>query len=199
MSSTGSRHQRGSLELKRRGWVLRVRVDVVDPRTGTATRPHRHLHVGTLDDLPTREQARIAADALVERVNAAPGSIRTRTTAVSRYLTLYEQQHLPRYRPATQASTRTAIRRHLRPAWAGLRLDQVTVTQVQHLVDQLAANGLARSTILLVLKAWQRIARAACDDGYAVDPLTLRDVSLQAARAGAVRNLLPRHRGHTDA
>lgn len=179
MSNIYRRWQRGTLrKLKSRRWSLRLRIDEVDPKTGSTRRRVQSYDVGDTADLRTFAAARAAADVIAARLNGT--KLSGKTASVPRYLSIYEAGRLLLVRPSTQRNMRSVIRSNLRPAFPGLRLDQVSAGVLQGFISTLAGRGLKRNTIKTILKAWLRIAKAADADGYAVASVSLRDLKFPA-------------------
>src|SRR3954453_1970696 len=82
-------------------------------------------------------------------------------------------------RPATRAVYRNAVEKHLKPRWAGRRLDALDVDDGAKLVRELRAQGLSEWTINGILKAASRVfkfARRHCN-WHGENPLSLLETA----------------------
>jgi len=64
-------------------------------------------------------------------------------------------------RPATRQCYRNAVEQHLAPRFASRRLDTLSPDDLAELVRELRGNGLAESTIVIVIGVTNRIHRYA--------------------------------------
>ncbi len=187
MAAPGQRHQRGQLLRRGDRWVVRYRVDVAQEGTHRITRRRATLEVGSTDELRTRSAARAVADQVMDGItgrNIAPG----RAINAAKYLTRYQAERVVLMRPSSQANVRRAIRLHLGPLVAGLRLDQVGAGTAQKLVTQMAAGKRAPTSARQVVKLLRTILRAARDDGFSAHPFEMRAVRFASqVKAGKKR------------
>lgn len=186
MTRLDQRTQRGWLRQRRGGrWVVTLRVDVLDRFTGEPKRRAKVFEVGDISDLPTRDDAREVADMIARRVNGQRGAQPGKPIAVVRWLTAYQAGPMLERARSTQRSERCYIRGHLRAAWPGLRVDQVDAQQLQALIDDMAASGFARGTVVAAARLWLRIAIAAQRAGYAACLVDKRDLRYPPRRRSA--------------
>ena len=71
------------------------------------------------------------------------------------------KEQVPDLAPNTRYSYRHTVKQHLRPVWGRRRLDRITVDDAARLVRQLRAEGMAETTIALVLVVAGRVFRFA--------------------------------------
>jgi integrase len=94
------------------------------------------------------------------------------------------------YKPATLRSYRQALRDYVLPALGNHRLNGVTTSDIQQLVDRWQAEGQAASTIRNSLKPLQVIyRRARSREGLVLNPT--RDLELPAPRPKEVEIVAP--------
>jgi integrase len=95
-------------------------------------------------------------------------------------------------RPATQDCYRNAVNQHLLPRYAACRLDAITPEDLARLVRELRTDGLAESTIVIVIGVTNRIYRyAARRLGWSgVNPVSLMLPSERPKPSQGVRRRL---------
>lgn len=182
MSTAARRWQRGSLVDAGDRWVLRYRVDAVDPVTGAAVRHERRQMIALKTDLRTQQAARATADLFMSQVTGRKVEA-GRAVSAAAYVDRYLAERVPLMRPATQASRKVLLRRHLRPALLGLRLDQVTVPFVQGLIGKLAGEGYALGSVRAVIAVLRTLTRAAKADGLPCEPFEMRSLQFPSRLA----------------
>jgi integrase len=155
--------------------VLRYRVDLVDPVTGRSIRQKPRQTLGRTLELRTRQAARAAADAFMSQVTGRKVQA-GRAVSAAAYVDRYLAERVPLMRPATRVTRETILRRHLRPALSGKRLDQVTVAEVQRLVGRLAAAGHAPAYVRAIVAALRTLLRAARAEGLPCEPFETRQL-----------------------
>lgn len=94
------------------------------------------------------------------------------------------------YKPATLRGYRQALEDHVLPALSGRKMNAVTTSDLQALVDRWSAEGQSPSTIRNSIKPLQAIyRRARAREGLAVNPT--RDLELPAPNAKEVEIVAP--------
>ncbi len=170
---------KGSLELRGPTWWLTLQDHQADPDTGEIRRRRRRMRIGPKSELRSRVAARAAADAyfaLLRPEELAPGP-QLKATA---YFEHFLATHVPLYRASSRRKYRNVIRRHLVPAFARRRLDQIDVAAIQALIAELAPR-LARWTVKSVRGILLQILRQAIRDGYGACKIDSKDVRLPKA------------------
>ena len=163
--------QRGTLRKDGRTWRLELRI-VGEPGE---PRQRRSFRLGTVSELPTRAQARAAADRLVNRI--APAKLNAATVMPwSTWCDRYIDRHAAMLALRTTATQRSLVQKHLRDALPGLAVHEVDATHVQALIARWHESGAAASTVAARFSVLRRVLRAAEASGLAVRPLTARQI-----------------------
>lgn len=169
--------QRGSLRLRRKTWLLRLRrVD----ETGTLR--WKDVRIGSKDELPTKHAARRAADRYLERIN--PRVLHAGTPMEwGAWCDAYLARKLALKSKGTRDTQSSIIECHLRPAFADLQLHEIDRARIEAFVLDQANSGAAPSTAKKRFGVLRRMMRAAAEAGLACTPPTLRDIEMPAAIA----------------
>lgn len=163
--------QKGSLRLRRRTWLLRLRQK--DATGKTRFVDHR---LGDREDLPTRAAARQAAARYRERLSPRQlhaGTPMQWTAWCDRYLERWLAMHARGTR-TTQASI---IETHLRHAFTGA-VHEIDHGAVQDFIVDQRKSGAAASTIASRFAVLRRMLRQAAAEGLAVTPPSLTELVL---------------------
>lgn len=176
MSNLGARWQRGTLSRRGDNWVVRVREDVTAADGGMVRREKAH-HVAGCKDVRTRTQARILADALVDKLTGR-GLTAGASMQAADYFRRYLAEHVPSMKPASQATVKTRILRHLIPGVGRARIEQVTNRTAQKIVASMVKAGLHSTTIRDTVYRLAKMMKQAKLDGLAAQPIDVRSLSL---------------------
>lgn len=174
------RYQKGSLILKgtrEKVWYARWLDDVI--KNGQTIRVHRSQKLGSLADIPTKQQARKAMEQVVVLVNSS-NCRPTVQTRFSEFVKKWEQSVLPQHKPSSQSSERMHLEYHLLPRLGAIAMEDVTAENLQNLISSLS---LAPKTIRNILDTLRTIWKTAKAWGYVhhnpFDGLTLPRLSPQ--------------------
>lgn len=175
--------QRGHVRRVGRVWwlVLRCTLEPGGPRKRMSVR------LGNITELPNKSAARASADRWIEvkfPKELHPGTPMEWDALCDRYIDC----HLAMQSQGTRRSQTSIITRHWRPAFSG-RVDAITKAQVQQVLFEMQAAGVAAATIDARFRVLRRVLRAAKAEGLAVVPLAAGDVLLpkQATVSAAPR------------
>lgn len=172
-----SGHQRGSIELRRGLWSLRVRQRQVGEGWQT-----RRIRVGPSSRFRTRAAARLEADRILERLElSAP--ITGRAIGFSDFMAPYLEEQLSVLQPNTVSTYRSLLRRHLMPALKDTPLHEINGHKPASVIAALIKAGLARGSIRQAMGVLARLLDVARELGYASVPLNRRAYRLPPAGA----------------
>jgi integrase len=163
------RYQKGSLIQKgtrEKCWYARWLDDVI--RDGQLTRIHRCQKIGTLEEFPTKRLAWRE----MEKVLATVNSSAYRPTVEVSFLQLstkWKAMILPQHKPASQASEKGHIDRHLVPFFGPMSLNEITGEVVQRFVT---STKVAPKTIRNITDTFRLVWKTGKAWGYVKhDPL----------------------------
>ncbi len=163
--------QRGSLRLRGKTWLLRLR-----RKSATGTTHFVDRRIGSKAELPTQAAARRAADRYLERISPRqlnPGSVMAWSAWCDRYVDTVLVMHAK----GTRETQGSIIASHLRPAFTGA-VHEIDEAAVQAWVlAQMKAN-VAASTIAARFAVLRRMLRQAEAEGLAATPPNSRRVRL---------------------
>lgn len=165
--------QRGTLRRDGRTWRLDLRV------TGEPGQPRerRSFRLGTTSELPTRSQARAAADRLVNRITPAKLNAAT-VMPWALWCDRYVDAHAAMLAMRTAATQRSLVNKHLRGAFPGFAVHEIDAGHVQALVSRWHEAGASATTVGARFSVLRRVMRTAEASGLAVRPLTAKQVRL---------------------
>jgi len=170
------RYQRGALRLEGKNWILRWREDSLGD-DGKIRRSERRAMVGTLGEYPTKRLARRAADRIIEPLNAPdykPGRVAT----VQEFAEIYQRDGLKGHKLTARKASRHHLENYIVPALGAVRLDEISGTAVQRVVNAGMRNDLSRKTILNVLGTLRAMLQRARAWNYQVKTFEYADVTL---------------------
>lgn len=163
--------QRGSLRLRGKTWLLRLRKKSATGRTGFVD-----VRVGSTQELPTKAAARRAADRYIERISPRvlnPGSVMAWADWCDRYVDTVLVMHAK----GTRRTQGSIIDAHLRSAFA-CAVHEIDDRAVQAWVLSQLKAGAAASTVAARFGVLRRMLRQAETEGLAATPPTSRKVRL---------------------
>lgn len=137
------RKARGSVELRGDHWFLRIRA------TGNGATSRRRIPLGHATEIRSEVAARRVADAWLARRHPEQLSTGDQVLAGD-YFERFLRLHVALLRKSSQKHHRAVIREHLMPRWASTPLHAIGTAELQALIADLTAQGLARATILAV-------------------------------------------------
>lgn len=163
VSMARRRYQKGSLVPKtgvpKNGlWVGRWREDVIQ-LDGTKIRPYKWEILGTVQDYPTRKLALRALEARLTTVNSP--TYRARPTATfAEFANRWDATVLSQHKPSTQCSTRSQLRRWLRPQLGNCALKDLDGQKLQAFVSSCDCNSKTTRNLVATLRMMWTSARA---------------------------------------
>lgn len=157
--------QRGHVRREGRSWRL-----VLRRSSEPGSRPRRFsVRLGSVAELPTRATARRAADRWLERNDSRrlhAGTVLEWAAWCDRYV----DRTLRLRSTGTRTTQASIISRHLRPAFAGRPVHEITLEAVQEFVRDQARAGVAPATVRARFNLLAGMLRQAAADGLAVAP-----------------------------
>ena len=163
VSMARRRYQKGSL-VPNRGipenglWVGRWREDVIQTN-GTITRPYKWEVLGTIQDYPTRKLALRALEARLSTINSP--TYRARPTATfAEFANRWDATVLSQHKPSTQSSTRSQLKKWLRPALGNCALKDLDSQTLQAFVSGCGCNAKTIRNLVATLRMMWSSARA---------------------------------------
>jgi integrase len=176
MSNLGARWQRGTLSKRGDTWVVRVRQDVTT-EDGELVRREKAHPVANCKDVRTRTQARVLADALVDKLTGR-GLTAGASMLAADYFRRYLAEHVVAMKPASQTTVRSRILLYIIPGVGRQRIEQVTNRTAQKIVASMVGGGLHSTTIRDTVYRMARMMKQARLDGLAAQPIDVRSLSL---------------------
>jgi integrase len=164
--SWAGRGARGHVLREGHSWVIQYRIP--DPALpGGFVRARAVL--GNSSDFPNYAEARAAGDRFIESTRptrAAPGAAMKWDKYCDRYLAT----NAKRLSPETLATQRSVIGQHLRAAFVGLDLHEISTRRIQAFLDTQLAAGALPTTIELRFNVLRKMMRAARAEELHVTP-----------------------------
>jgi integrase len=163
------RYQKGRVFLRGKKnpvWVGRWREDEI--KDGTICRIERSEVLGSKSDLPTKPLARRELDKRLAVVNDP--RYRARPTATfAEFASRWESVVLTQYKPSTQATLRSHLRKHLIPFFGRKQMRDIGPEEVQCFVSSLNASPKTKKNILAT---FQMVWKSARSWGYVANDAT---------------------------
>lgn len=165
--------QRGTLRMDGQTWRLELRV------AGEPGQPRRRRSflVGTRRELPSRAQARAAADRMVNRISPAKlhaGTIMPWRAWADRYC----DTHALLLADHTKSTQFAIVRKHLREAFGDRAVHEVDAGLIQAWISRQYDTGASAATIHARFAVLRTMLRAAEAEGLAVRTISARQVRL---------------------
>jgi integrase len=158
------RYQRGTL-IKRGTrnpvWVGRFLDDEITP-DGSKKRIHRAVVLGTVKDLPTKKLAQRALDQHTAEINSTLYRPKMAIT-LNEFIGKWEESVLIQYKPSTQASLKSHLRTHIKPAFGAAQLRDITPELAQRFVSKLTVSP---KMIRNIIETFRMIWKSAQSWGY---------------------------------
>lgn len=153
------RYQKGSLTRDRDRWTARWREDVIDQATGEVRRIQRNEILCSVADYPTKRLAQRVLDERLREVNREDHRPITAST-FAEFADKWMKSVMIHHKPSTQASERSIIKVHLKPALGGLPLRNLTTEMLQQWISQHPASPKTVRNIVDCLRVMWTTAKA---------------------------------------
>lgn len=165
--------QRGALKLRNRRWTLQWRSEPDE----LGKRKTRTIRIGSSSAFRSRAAARLEADRVLARLGLGE-ILQGKAIEFEAFAKSCAPALLQTYSRATAASYRSALHRHLLPAFRGKRLHELTTGAIGAYVAKAAAAGVTRSVLVQHLNLVRALLDHAIQLGYAAAPLVRKSIRL---------------------
>jgi integrase len=154
------RYQKGRLFLRGKKnpvWVARWREDEITD--GRIRRVERSEVLGSKSDLPTKKLAQRELDRRLAVVNDPRYRARP-TSAFEDFTSRWDSRVLTQYKPSTQITLRSHIRKHLNPFFGRMQLRDIGTEEVQSFISSVDASSKTKKNLFATFQMIWKTARA---------------------------------------
>src|SRR5260370_4747174 len=153
------RYQKGSVALRNNNWTGRYLEDV-RASDGSVRRVHRRVFLGTLKDVPTKKLALRKLEPYLTSINS--GSYQPKNVVnLNEFLIRWEPLGMPK--TETAGVFRSALNKHLKPAFGNTQLSDIQTEVFQQFIRQIKVGP---GTVRNIGKVFRSVWKSAKAWGY---------------------------------
>ncbi|MGH9396846.1 MAG: hypothetical protein ACRD18_08355 [Terriglobia bacterium] len=141
------RYQRGSVRKKNGNYVLRYREDCLTPN-GEAKRPQKTVILGPVPAFRGKNEARKAADRIMQEVNQAAPRPQASTTLAEFWAEHFKPNLVEKMKPNTRFMYEQLWKNHIAPAFERERMRDISGFEIDRFLSSKYKKGYASQTVL---------------------------------------------------
>ena len=162
------RYQRGSVRKKNGNYVLRYREDCITPK-GKAERPQRTVILGPVSAFRGKNEARKAADQIMQEVNQAAPRPQASITLGEFWAEHFKPNLVEEMKPNTRDMYQLLWKNHIAPTFERERMRDITGLHIDRLLSNKYKEGYASQTVLHLRSVLSKMFKTAIKWRWLVD------------------------------
>jgi integrase len=162
------RYQRGSVRKKNGNYVLRYREDCITPK-GKAERPQKTVILGPVSAFRGKNEARKAADQIMQEVNQAAPRPQASVTLGEFWAEHFKPNLVEEMKPNTRDMYQLLWKNHIAPAFERERMRDITGLHIDRLLSNKYKQGYASQTVLHLRSVLSKMFKTAIKWRWLVD------------------------------